>query len=167
MRAPTDNLLDCIAPDMMEGIVSVVAVEGSVAWLEPEQAGGCGNCTSSATCGATAGLGTVAKRLEVRRFPLASHPGLKIGDRVVVGVREGALVAAAMTAYALPLATMFAAGFLAQWWFGSDSATMAATCAGLAGGFAIASLQARNRSADGQMAPRILRRAGIGETCHQ
>jgi sigma-E factor negative regulatory protein RseC len=83
-----------------------------------------------------------------------------------VGVREDALVKASMTIYALPLATMFAAGFLAQWGFGSDGVTMAATFAGLGLGFAIARLRARRLSALGQMAPQFIRRAGIGETCH-
>jgi sigma-E factor negative regulatory protein RseC len=166
MGMPSDHTMDFIAPDnMMEGIANVVALEGSVAWLEPEQTGTCGSCASSAACGSK-GIGTVANRLEARRFPLASHPGLRVGDRVVVGIREDALVQASMTIYALPLATVFTAGFLAQWSFGSDGVTMAATFAGLGLGFAIARLRARRLSARGQMAPQFLRRAGIGETCH-
>jgi sigma-E factor negative regulatory protein RseC len=157
--------VDFIASDMMEGIANVVAVDGPVVWLEPEQTGSCGSCASSGACGAK-GIGTVANRLEVRRFPLASHPGLRVGDRVVVGVREDALVKASMTMYALPLATMFVAGFLAQWSYGSDGITMVATFAGLGLGFALARLRARRLSASGQMAPQFLRRARLGETCH-
>ena len=165
MGMPSNNAIDFMAPDMIEGIANVVVLDGSVAWLEPEQTGTCGSCASSGACVAK-GIGTVANRLEVRRFPLTNHPGLRVGDRVVVGVREDALVKASMTIYALPLATMFAAGFLAQWGFGSDGVTMAATFAGLGLGFAIARLRARRLSALGQMAPQFIRRAGIGETCH-
>jgi sigma-E factor negative regulatory protein RseC len=161
----SDNTSDFIALNMIEGIASVVAVDGSVVWLEPEQTGSCGSCASSGVCGAK-GIGTVASRIEERRFPLTNHPGLKVGDRVVVGVREDTLVKASMTVYALPLATMFAAGFLAQWSFGSDGTTMAATFAGLGLGFAIARLRARRISAHGQMEPQFLRRASIGESCH-
>lgn len=165
MGAHSNSTADFIASDMMEGIANVVAVDGPVAWLEPEQSGSCGGCASSGACGAK-GLGTVASRLQVRRFPLANHPGLKVGDRVVVGVREDALVQASMTIYALPLGIMFAAGFLAQWRFGSDGVTMAATFAGLGLGFAIARLRARYLAARGQMTPQFLRRARLGETCH-
>lgn len=163
MRMSSDNAMDIVAPDMMEGIANVVAVDGSVVWLEPEQTGSCGSCASSGACSAK-GIGTVASRLEVRRFPLASHPGLKVGDRIVVGVREDALIQASMTVYALPLATMFAAGFLAQWAYGSDGVTIVASFAGLGVGFAFARLRARRLSAGGQMAPRFLRRASLGET---
>ncbi|TRZ91561.1 MAG: Fis family transcriptional regulator [Rhodocyclaceae bacterium] len=164
MGAASDNETDLIEPDMMEGIANVVAVDGSVAWLEPEQTGSCGSCKSSGACGAK-GIGTVASRLEERRFPLTSHPGLKVGDRVVVGVREDALVQASMTVYAVPLLTMFAAGFLAQWGSGSEGMTIVACAAGLGLGFVIAHLRARRLSAHGKMAPRFLRRARIGETC--
>lgn len=157
--------MDLAVPDMMEGIASVVAVEGSVAWLEPEQTGSCGACASSEACGAK-GMGTVASRLEVRRFPLAAHPGLKVGDRVVVGVHEDSLIQASMTVYALPLVTLFAAGFLAQWAYGSDGVTIMASFAGLGVGFLFARLRARRLAAGGQMAPRFLRQARPGETCN-
>lgn len=165
MRTSSDNTMDLVVPGMMEGIANVVAVEDSVAWLEPEQTGSCGACASSGACGAK-GMGTVASRLEVRRFPLATHPGLKVGDRVVVGVHEDSLIQASMTVYALPLATLFAAGFLAQWAYGSDGVTIAACFAGLGAGFLFARLRARRLSAGGQMAPRFLRRARPGETCN-
>lgn len=164
MRLSPENTLHLDAPDMMEGIANVVAVDGPVVWLEPEQTGSCGACKVSGSCGSK-GIGTVASRLEVRRFPLTIHPGLKVGDRVVVGVREDALIQASMTVYALPLFTMFAAGFLAQWLAGSDGVTMAAAAAGLGLGFVIAHLRARHLSAHGRMAPKFLRRAGFGETC--
>jgi sigma-E factor negative regulatory protein RseC len=162
--ALSGNTVDFVVPDMIEGIANVVAVDGSVAWLEPEQTGACGGCKASGACSAK-GIGTVASRLNVRRFPLITHPGLKVGDRVVMGVRQDALIQASMTIYALPLATMFAAGFMAQWGFGSDGVTMAATAGGLALGFVIARLRARRLSAHGKMAPQFLRRAGSGETC--
>lgn len=165
MGEPSVSESDVGASDMMEGIANVVAIDGPVVWLEPEQTGSCGACASSGACSAK-GMGTVASRLEVRRFPLAAHPGLKVGDRVVVGVREDALIQASMTVYALPLAMMFAAGFLAQWAYGSDAVTIMASFAGLGAGFAIARLRARRLAAGGQMAPRFLRRARLGETCN-
>ena len=83
----------------LEGIARVVAVVGTVAWLEPEQTGSCGGCAGAASCGK--GIGTLASRLEARRFPLATTADLGVGDRIVVGVPEDALVKASLTAYAL------------------------------------------------------------------
>jgi len=82
---------------MVEGFAHVVAVEDGVAWLEPEQTSSCGSCASSSACGAK-GLGTTASRLEARRFKLDNHAGLVVGERVVVGIRENALVKASLTA---------------------------------------------------------------------
>jgi sigma-E factor negative regulatory protein RseC len=144
-------------PTLVEGTARVVAVDGSLAWLEPEQTGSCGGCAAAASCGSK-GIGTLASRLEARRFPLAGTTGLAVGDRVVVGVREDALVKASLTAYALPLVTMFAAGAFAQAAAGRDDLTLAASVAGLALGLGIARLLARRLAASGQIAPRLLRR---------
>jgi len=56
---------------LVEGIARVVAVEGAVAWLEPEQGPSCAGCNLPGLW--RQGLGTVASRLAARRFPLAGH----------------------------------------------------------------------------------------------
>jgi sigma-E factor negative regulatory protein RseC len=157
-----DDGADDRGPDLIEGTARVVAVEGGVAWLEPEQGGSCGGCTLA--CGAK-GIGTVANRLAARRFPLADHPGLRVGERVAIGVRGDALLKAAGTAYGIPLITLFAAGGLAQWASGSDALTLAASLAGLAVGLAIARIGAWWLFARGTVAPRFLRRISVGRTC--
>ncbi len=169
MGIPNDGLssedaTDPSQPALVEGTARVVAVEGDVAWLEPEQTTSCGSCASSGLCGAK-GIGTIASRLERRRFPLDNRPGLAVGERVVVGVSERALLKASGTAYALPLVVMFGAGAVAQWLAGSDGITMAAMVAGLALGLLAARWGARWLSARGQLAPRFLRRTGPGESC--
>jgi sigma-E factor negative regulatory protein RseC len=160
-----DHTLSDLDPGLIEGSARVVAVEDGVAWLEPEQSGGCGGCASSA-CGAK-GLGTLANRLAARRFPIADHPGLRVGERVVVGVRGNALLKAAGMAYAIPLATLFAAGGFAQWTAGNDAVTFAASLVGLALGMGLARLGAGRLFARGAVAPRFLRRiAPSSQTCH-
>lgn len=150
---------------LIEGVARVVAIEGNLAWLEPEQSSSCGGCASSSACGAK-GLGTVANRLAARRFPIADHPGLAVGERVVVGVRGDALLKAAGTAYAIPLVTLLAAGGVAQWAAGSDGITFAASVAGLGLGMGIAYLGAGRLFARGAIAPRFLRRtAATSQTC--
>ncbi len=151
----------------IEGIARVVRVEGLVAWLEPEQTTSCGSCASAGACGAGAtGLGTVASRIAARRFPLDNPGGLTVGERVVVGVDDRALIKAALTAYALPLFAALAAGGLAQGAYGSDPLTLVAMLGGLGSGLLAARAGARRLDRRGDLAPRFLRRARPGETCH-
>ncbi|MBI5792271.1 MAG: SoxR reducing system RseC family protein [Rhodocyclales bacterium] len=148
----------------VEGIARVVGVDGATAWLEPEQTGGCGSCASANSCGAgtsQGGIGTVANRIAARRFTLDNISDLHVGERVVVGVAERALVSAALTAYGLPLATALTAGGIADSYRGGDFATMAAMAGGLITGLLLARLVARRLSMRGELAPRFLRRAPV------
>ena len=91
--------------------------------------------------------------------------GLGVGERVVVGVDDRALIKASLTAYALPLVAAFTAAGLAESAWGNDLATLAAMAAGLGAGLLAAHVGARRLSARGELAPRFLRRARPGETC--
>lgn len=165
MNNPAERVTDFSAPAMVEGIAHVVAVDGNVAWLVPEQTSSCGGCASATACGAK-GIGTTASRLELRRFQLDNDSNLAVGERVVVGIRENALLRASITAYVIPLATLLIAGALAQWAIGRDIVTMAAMFAGLALGLWFARIGAGRLLVRGDLAPRFLRRASAGETCN-
>ncbi|HEY4696696.1 MAG TPA: SoxR reducing system RseC family protein [Gallionella sp.] len=165
MGETVDNMTDFSAPTMTEGIAQVVEVDGNTAWLVPEPGSSCGGCSSAAACGSK-GIGTVSSRLEARRFQLVNDAGLRIGDRVVVGIRENALLRASITAYVIPLAILLTAGALAQWVAGSDMVTMAAMLAGLVLGLWLARVRAGHLMTKGELAPRFLRRASMGETCN-
>jgi len=165
MGETMDSLTDYSAPTLIEGFAQVVAVEGKMAWLVPEQTSSCGGCSSAAAC-SSKGIGTISTRLEARRFQLVNDAGLRVGERVVVGIRENALVRASITAYAIPLAVLMLAGALAQWIAGSDFVTMAAMISGLVLGLWLARLRSERMMLKGELAPRFLRRAGMGETCN-
>ncbi|OGT02502.1 MAG: Fis family transcriptional regulator [Gallionellales bacterium RIFCSPLOWO2_02_58_13] len=165
MGGTVDNMTDFSAPTMTEGIAQVVAVEGNMAWLIPESGSSCGGCSSAAACGSK-GIGTISSRLEARRFQLVNDAGLRIGERVVVGINENAVLRASVTAYVIPLATLLGAGMLAQSVAGSDMVTMAAMLAGLVLGLWLARVRAGRLMAKGELAPRFLRRASMGETCN-
>lgn len=157
-----------MSPDLhtVEGIARVVVVDGATVWLEPEQTSSCGSCASASSCGASAGgIGTVANRIAARRFALDNVGDLHVGQRVVVGVAERALIRAALTAYGLPLATALTAGGIAESVFGSDLATMAAMAGGLLVGLLLARLVAHRLTTRGELAPHFLRHAKPGETC--
>jgi sigma-E factor negative regulatory protein RseC len=166
MNTPADSTTDFSAPSMNEGIAHVVSLEGNVAWLVPEQTGSCGGCAASGSCGAK-GIGTIASRLEYRRFKIDNEANLAVGERVVIGIPDNALIKASITAYAIPLATLLLAGALAQWRFGNDLATMAAMVVGLLVGLGFSRMSAGRLLMQGNLAPRFLRRARPGETCNQ
>ena len=156
----------------VESIARVVRVDGVVAWLEPEQTSSCGSCAASASCSGGSqgapGIGTIASRLEARRFMLDNPPGpfaLREGERVVLGVDSRALIKAALMAYALPLFFALCTGGIVQGAFGEDLATMLGMAAGLCLGLLAARLGAHRLSARGDLAPHFLRRALPGETC--
>lgn len=165
MGETADRSIDYSAPAMSEGIAHVVAVEGAMAWLVPEVGSSCGGCASASACGSK-GIGTTASRLEARRFQLTNDAGLRVGERVVVGIRENALLRASLIAYAIPLFTLLTSGALAQWAAGSDVVTMFAMLAGLAVGFGLMRIGAGRLLVRGDLAPHFIRRAGPGETCN-
>lgn len=142
----------------VEAIARVVRIEDGLAWFEPEQTTSCGHCASAAQCGAK-GIGSLASRVELRRFRLDNATGLGIGERVVVGVDERSLLRASLTAYALPLLAALAIGALAQALFASDLATMMSMAFGLAAGLLASGRVARRLAARGELEPRFLRRA--------
>ena len=142
---------------LVEGIARVVDRQGRQVWLEPEQTTSCGGCSTAGLC-EQKGIGSLASRLERRRFRLDDAAELAVGERVVVGVSELALVKAASVAYALPLVTALMAGGLAQWLAGSDAISLVAAVGGLIAGLILARLTASRLGRSGQLAPRFLRR---------
>lgn len=155
---------------MVEGIARVVRVEPGWAWLEPEQTTSCGSCASSASCGShgAAGIGSVASRLQSRRFRLDNPAGpgeLREGERVVVGVQNSALLKAAVLAYGFPLAAALCGGGIAQSAYESDPLSMLGVAAGLAFGLLVARFGAHRLAVRGEATPRFLRRARPDETC--
>jgi sigma-E factor negative regulatory protein RseC len=147
-----------------EGFAHVVAIEGRMIWLEPEQSSGCGSCAASSSC-ASKGIGTLASRLEARRFPLENPANLEVGDKVVVGIQHDALVQGSFIAYGIPLAAMWLAAAVAQSSAGNDIVTMAAMAAGLVFGLGLARFGATRLATRGDLAPRFLRRANHGADC--
>lgn len=153
--------------DLIEGTARVVAVDGAMAWLEPEQTTSCGGCASAGACGSKSGQS--AAWLTKRRFAITNDDGLQVGDRVVVGVPPGWLLRASAAAYGVPLVTLLAGGILGDKWWGGNGAAAIGAVIGLVVGLVIAKLWAGRQMARGDLTPRYLRRAygpGAGDACH-
>lgn len=143
----------------VEGVARVIAIDGLTAWLEPEQVNACGGCLSASTCAAKSGQ--PSRRLAARRFAMANDFHADVGDRVVVGISERALVRASATAYAIPLVLMLCMSMAGQLLFGSDLAVAIGAVAGLGGGLWLARLRAGRLDAKGQLSPWFLRFASV------
>jgi len=124
---------------MVEQTARVVRSGSDGVWVEAvEDTGGCGAC---------GGKGCGARRLaevfsaKSRNFRVDTTLTLQPGDRVVVGVPEGAVLAAAGRLYGVPLILMVSGAYLGQTLFSGDWSAVA----GLLAGGLIGALFARSR----------------------
>lgn len=141
---------------MIEEQGRVVSCEPGTAWVETVRRSTCGSCQARAGCGQALlqRLGAGARQGYIR--VLADQP-LQVGDQVLIGLPENAVVHASLCMYMLPLIGLFSATFLA------DNAGLAepwvillAFC-GLASGFAGVRWYAWRQRSNPDFQARILR----------
>jgi sigma-E factor negative regulatory protein RseC len=99
---------------MIEEHAQVVALGKDDVWVETQRRSACGQCAASKGCG-TATLSKVLgnKRSRVRTLnPKATK--VVVGDEVVIGIREQALVRGSLAIYTVPLLALFVFGLLGQ-----------------------------------------------------
>lgn len=91
----------------MEETATVVAsnADGSV-WVEAAMSNGCGGCAQSGHCGSGLLGQALGGNRGSRQLKLDDPVGLTVGDEVVIGLPEGALLRGAATVYGLPLLFM-------------------------------------------------------------
>lgn len=149
---------------IVEGFARIVRVEDGMALLEPEQTGGCAGCASAAACNEK-GIGTLANRLEARRFAIPNDTALRAGDRVVLGIRPHSLVAASATVYLIPLLTALGCAALMQWWLGSDVGSLLGMVLGLLLGLGLMRVASGRMTRGGKNEFQIIRLARASEHC--
>lgn len=119
---------------MLEQTVEIVKTAPDGIWVRAVEPSGCGSC---------GGNGCSSRRIaelfqrRPRLFPVDSDLALAPGDRVVVGIVDGSVLAGAMRAYGLPLALMLAGALLGQAMQPGDGAALVGLLAGGALGWAI------------------------------
>lgn len=98
---------------MIEEQGRVVAVESGAVWVETLRKSTCSSCSANTGCGQGLldKLGVSGRRGHVRAL---SDLQLRIGDAVVIGVREDLLVRGSLLVYLVPLLGLFAAALLAN-----------------------------------------------------
>ncbi len=139
---------------MLETPARVIDTQEGTALVEADFGGGCGSgLCAKGGCGAAI-LAQLFTRTPRGTLRAANPIGARPGERVVVGVEEGSLMAATLTVYLLPLLLLMAGAVGARQMLGGDGAAVAGALAGLLLGWALARRLARR----GHASPRILRR---------
>jgi sigma-E factor negative regulatory protein RseC len=117
---------------MLEECGVVVRVADEFAWIQTSRHSACGHCDSKSSCG-TASLSQVLgqKKTEIK---VLNQLAVRVGDNVVVGLEEQALLRGSLVIYLLPLLCLFVTAILAQTWLDSEGITVISGIAGLAGG---------------------------------
>lgn len=125
---------------MTETEALVVGVEGDHALLEVTGAAGCGSCEKAAGCG-------LGDKRAPRRQRVRNDAGARVGDTVVLGVPEGAVLKAALRAYIFPLALSLV-GVSSGLTLGGDALAAVGGLAGLGAGWLV--MRKTGRAASGE-----------------
>ncbi len=147
---------------MIEERAVVVALDGEIAWVEARRDTLCGACATGGGCGASLfakALGFKAPRLRVPK-----SDAMAVGDRVILGIDERALVRGSFAAYVVPIVLLLILALIgeavASRWLALNSELLAVVfgMCGLALGFAWLRRHTQRLRLDGRYQPVILRR---------
>lgn len=149
---------------MIEEYARVIEAQGNIAWVETQRKGSCGTCSASAGCG-TATLSKVMGRRQARVQAL-NTVGAGVGEEVVIGIPESALLKGSFAVYAVPLLAMLVAAWIGTAVAGTtqEFRELLSTLfglGGLAGGFVWLKGYAGRIGQDTSYRPVILRRVGF------
>ncbi|MBI5041031.1 MAG: SoxR reducing system RseC family protein [Gammaproteobacteria bacterium] len=154
---------------MIEESAHVVATEGEFVWVETQRQSTCGGCAANQACGTA----TLAKVLGKRRTrvrvlnpdwnPAWNHDDVRVGDTVIIGLDETALIRGSLAVYATPLLSMFAGGLIGallseRWAVSGESLTLGLGVAGLIAGLLWLKGFSRRIRDDSRYQPVVLRR---------
>ncbi len=165
---------------MLEETATVTQANDTYAWVETERKSSCDTCAVRGGCGTA----TLAKVLGRRRTKVRATNGIgaQVGDRVVLGLAEGAFLQGSVAVYLVPLgAMMLAAGagevFAANTGIGSpEVVSILFGLIGVAGGLAWLRAFSRRIRNDARYQPVLIRKLsqrlperegihGQGEAC--
>lgn len=127
----------------------------SIATLEIVRKSACGLCGQTRGCGNSI-WGKLFNH-QSAHFTAQNDIDAKVGDSVIVGIDETALMKGALLLYIAPLVTMMLGAILSQKIYGSDAAAMLGALAGLTAGFVWIKGHMEGRAYYQQHQPKILR----------
>ena len=147
---------------MLEETAQVIRVEGDTVWVETQRRSTCSGCAAEKGCGTATLSKVLGNRRNVVRV-LADMP-LRVGDQVVIGIREQALVRGSLAVYAVPILLLLAGALLGELgaqaflWEGAETASLVLGLAGLIAGIYWLKRFSRQIQDDQNYQPVVLRR---------
>jgi sigma-E factor negative regulatory protein RseC len=118
---------------VIEESARIVQVEGDFAWVETQRRSSCGTCSSEKGCSTSA----MSKLLNQKPLRVRVHNPLggAVGDSVIIGLQDAALVRSSLVVYLLPLLAMIVGAILVRAMDGGEGVAALAGLAGLSMGF--------------------------------
>ena len=103
---------------MIEEQAQVIEIKGDILFLQAQTQSACGSCAANKGCG-TSLLAKVVGR-KFTHFQAENNVNAKVGDIVVVGLDEDALLKGSMVMYMIPILAMLVFALLADHLLTSD-----------------------------------------------
>lgn len=147
---------------MLEETAQVVRIRGEEVWVETQRRSSCDSCAAEKGCGTATLSKVLGNRRNVVRV-LSAIP-LGVGDRVVIGIREQALVRGSLAVYAVPILLLLLGGLLGELgaqqfiWENAELASVMLGISGLIAGLAWLRRFTRRIQNDPNFQPVVLRR---------
>lgn len=98
---------------MIEETAIVVDINDDGVWVETQRKSACSSCSVNKGCGTSALSKVVGNRSN--RVRVISPVDVSIGESVVIGIKESALVRGSFAVYMIPLILMFWLALLGEW----------------------------------------------------
>lgn len=141
---------------MIEEQAEVTAIDADGAWVACRAQAGCARCAEGRGCGG----GLLGRWLgdRLHRVYVIHQGGLAVGDCVVIGLDERAVLRAALLVYGVPLGALLAGAWLGHVLYASDLAALAGAALGLLVGFGWVRAFSRKIRRHRGFQPAVLRR---------
>lgn len=143
---------------MIEERGRVLSVEPGAVWVATIQQSACNSCQARAGCGQSLlnRLGAGRRQGSVRALDTGRH---KVGDEVVIGIPESAVLRGSTLVYVLPLLGLFLFSLLAQAIGLREPVVIAAGFAGMGVGFVLGRWRAARLGMDPAFVPQVVGKA--------
>lgn len=99
---------------MIEEQATVIAIEGDDVLLQTQRKSACQSCSVNKGCGTSVLAKVVGQRSSQIRVGNTLHA--RLGDTVLLGVKENALVQGSLLIYAMPLIVMLVMAVIGERW---------------------------------------------------
>lgn len=98
---------------MIEEVATVIDCRDGLVLLEAQRQSTCGTCAAKAGCGTAVFAKTLGKKSS--QITAKNTLNLQVGDRVLVGLHENALILGSFMVYLIPIIGLFIFALIGQW----------------------------------------------------